>query len=89
MPRWFWTLLWVSQVIEWIVTIWAYGTVNGSCTLAPAFTIAWVLRHEVAECFRVIFTDDWGFEDEFEDEEECRHEVVRKRHSYYQLKKGA
>lgn len=85
MPKWFWYLLWVSQVIEWIVTIWAYGTVNGSCILAPMFTIAWVLKDEVAECFRVIFTDDW----DFEDEEECRHEVVRKRHSYYQLKKGA
>lgn len=85
MPKWFWYLLWVSQVIEWIVTIWAYGTVNGSCILAPMFTIAWVLRHEVAETFKVIFMDDYTFEDE----EECSHIETGKRYDYYELRKGA
>ncbi|MGP1563255.1 hypothetical protein [Filifactor alocis] len=85
MPRWFWTLLWVSQVIEWIVTIWAYGTVNGSCILAPMFTIAWVLKDEVAECYTTLFTDDW----EYEEEEECNPIVIDRRYDYYQLKKGA
>lgn len=46
MPRWFWKVLWVSQVINWIVVIWAYGTPDGSCLLAPLFTIAWVLKDE-------------------------------------------
>ena len=75
MPKWFWYLLWGSQVIEWIVTIWAYGTVDGSCILAPMFTIAWVLKDEVAYTLKVIFKDDYTFEDEAQ----CRHEVVRKR----------
>lgn len=85
MPKWFWYLLWGSQVINWIVTIWAYGTPNGSCLLAPLFTMAWVLRHEVAETFKVIFMDDYIFEDD----EECNPVEIGKRHSYYQLKKGA
>ena len=41
MSRWFWCMLWVSQVINWIVTIWAYGTVDGSCLVAPLFTDDW------------------------------------------------
>lgn len=85
MPKWFWYLLWVSQVIEWIVTIWAYGTVDGSCLMAPAFTIAWALKDEIAECYITLFTNDW----EYEEEEECNPVVIDKRHSYYQLKKGA
>ena len=66
MPRWFWKVLWVSQVINWIVTIWAYGTPDGSCILAPMFTIAWVLKDEIADTFKVIFMDDYTFEDEEE-----------------------
>lgn len=85
MPKWFWNVLWVSQVINWIVTIGAYGTPNGSCLLAPLFTMAWVLRHEVAETFKVIFTDDYIFEDE----EKCNPVVIDKRYDYYQFKKGA
>lgn len=85
MPRWFWKILWGSQVINWIVTIWAYGTPNGSCILAPAFTIAWVLRHEVADTFKVIFMDI----DELEFEDEEVSEDVEDQYRYYQLRKGA
>lgn len=85
MPRWFWKVLWGSQVINWIVTIWAYGTPNGSCLLAPLFTIAWVLKDEIADTFKVIFADDYTFEDE----EEYNPVVIDKRHDYYQFKKGA
>lgn len=84
MPRWFWKVLWVSQVINWIVMIWAYGTPDGSCILAPMFTIAWVLKDEIADTFKVIFTEDW----EFEDDEECHHKMIDSRYHYY-LKKGA
>lgn len=86
MPRWFWKLLWGSQVINWFVTIWAYGTPNGSCLLAPAFTIAWVLKDEIAECYITLFTDDW----EYEEEEECNSVVIdNRRYDYYELRKGA
>ena len=85
MPKWFWKILWGSQVINWIVTIWAYGTPNGSCILAPAFTIAWVLRHEVADTFKVIFMDI----DELEFEDEEVSEDVEDQYRYYQLRKGA
>ena len=87
MPRWFWKVLWGSQVINWIVTIWAYGTPNGSCLLAPTFTIAWVLRHEIADTFKVIFMDI--DELEFQDEEEFDSVEIGKRYRYCQLKKGA
>ena len=85
MPRWFWCMLWVSQVINWIVTIWAYGTVDGSCLMAPAFTIVWVLKDEIADTFKVIFMDDYTFEDE----EKFDSVEIGKRHRYCQLKKGA
>lgn len=85
MPSWFWKLLWGSQVINWIVTIWAYGTPNGSCLLAPTFTIAWVLRHEIADTFKVIFMDI----DELEFEDEEVSEDVEDQYRYYQLRKGA
>lgn len=83
MPRWFWKVLWFSQVINWIVMIWAYGTPNGSCLLAPLFTMAWALRHEVADTFKVIFADDLEFDD---DEEEVETEEY---YDYYELRKGA
>lgn len=85
MPRWFWKILWGAQAINWVVTIWAYGTPNGSCLLAPLFTIAWVLKDEIADTFKVIFTDDYTFEDE----KEYNPVVIDKRHDYYQFKKGA
>ena len=65
--------------------IWAYGTVDGSCLMAPAFTIVWVLKDEIADTFKVIFMDDYTFEDE----EEFDSVKIGKRHRYCQLKKGA
>ncbi len=85
MPRWFWKILWGSQVINWVVVIWAYGTIDGSCLMVPAFTIAWFLRHEIADTFKVIFADDL----EFEEEEEFDSVEIGKRYRYCQLKKGA
>lgn len=88
MPRWFWWLLWVSQVINWVVTIWAYGTVDGSCLMAPGFTIVWALKDDIVECYITLFTDDWVFEDEnaiAEQVEEKRIDEYR----YYDLRKGA
>ena len=88
MSRWFWCMLWVSQVINWIVTIWAYGTVDGSCLVAPAFTILWVLKDDIAECFITLFTDDWEYDDE-EDIMEMARERNEDYYNYYELKKGA
>ena len=88
MSRWFWCMLWVSQVINWIVTIWAYGTVDGSCLMAPAFTILWVLKDDIAECFITLFTDDWEYDDE-EDIMEMARERNEDYYNYYELKKGA
>lgn len=88
MPGWFWCILWVSQVINWIVTIWAYGTVDGSCLMAPAFTILWILKDDIAECFITLFTDDWDYEDE-EDIMEMAKERNEDYYNYYELKKGA
>lgn len=85
MPRWFWYLLWVSQVIEWIVTIWAYGTVDGSCLMAPAFTIAWMIKDDIVECYTTLFTDDWEYEDDDIMEEWNEEDYYR----YYDLRKGA
>lgn len=88
MPRWFWKVLWFSQVINWIVTIWAYGTVDGSCLMAPAFTILWILKDDIAECFITLFTDDWEYDDE-EDIMEMAKERNEDYYNYYELKKGA
>ena len=82
MPRWFWCVLWVSQVINWVVTVWAYGTMDGSCLMAPAFTILWILKDDITECFITLFTDDW----EYDDEEEVETEEY---YDYYELRKGA
>ena len=84
MPRWFWKVLWVSQVINWIVVIWAYGTPDGSCLLAPLFTIAYVLKDEIVEDFKVLFGDEYEFEDEEDDWEEAEEY-----YNYCQLRKGA
>ena len=88
MPRWFWCVLWVSQVINWVVTVWAYGTVDGSCLMAPAFTILWILKDDIAECFITLFTDDWEYDDE-EDIMEMAKERNEDYYNYYELKKGA
>lgn len=88
MPKWFWYMLWVSQVINWVVTVWAYGTVDGSCLMAPAFTILWVLKDDIAECFITLFTDDWEYDDE-EDIMEMAKERNEDYYNYYELKKGA
>lgn len=88
MPRWFWYILWVSQVINWVVTVWAYGTVDGGCLMAPAFTIVWALKDDIAECYITLFTDDWEYEDEYditEQVEERNEDYYR----YYDLRKGA
>nr|DAP27578.1 MAG TPA: hypothetical protein [Caudoviricetes sp.] len=85
MPRWFWTLLWVSQVINWVVTIWAYGTLDGSCLMAPAFTIAWMIKDDIVECYTTLFTDDWEYEDDDIMEEWNEEDYYR----YYDLRKGA
>ena len=89
MPRWFWCILWVSQVIEWIVTIWAYGTVNGSCLMAPAFTIVWALKDDIAECYITLFTDDWEYEDEYDITEQVEEWNEEDYYRYYDLRKGA
>lgn len=83
MPRWFWYFLWGSQVVNWFVTIWAYGTPDGSCLLAPAFTIAYVLKNEIVEDFKVLFGDEYTFEDEYEDV------GIEEDYTYYQIRKGA
>lgn len=70
MPKWVWYMLWGSQAINWVVTIWAYGTPDGSCLIEPLFTIAWVLKDEVVENFKVLFGDELEFEDEEEWEDE-------------------
>lgn len=85
MPRWFWYILWVSQVINWVVTVWAYGTVDGSCLMAPAFTIAWMIKDDIVECYTTLFTDDWEYEDDDIMEEWNEEDYYR----YYDLRKGA
>ena len=85
MPRWFWYILWVSQVINWVVTVWAYGTVEGSCLMAPAFTIAWMIKDDIVECYTTLFTDDWEYEDDDIMEEWNEEDYYR----YYDLRKGA
>lgn len=88
MPRWFWCILWVSQVINCVVTVWAYGTVDGSCLMAPAFTIVWALKDDIVECYITLFTDDWEYEDEYDIVEQVEEKRIDE-YRYYDLRKGA
>lgn len=59
--------------------------------MAPAFTIVWLLKDDIVECYITLFTDDWEYEDEYEYDitEQVEEWNEENYYRYYDLRKGA